>query len=117
MEKYILTTFKKEVEKYEDNIRVVYANLKKQLSENNKLILDMYYKKELLEKSDNLKYGTKFNDLAMKLIVINILNDKILEANLLVEDNKRSKFNFNLSLFLAIFSIILGIASITISLL
>lgn len=111
MVKYFVNEVKPIIEGYKNDLIIEYQKLISKISTEKKIIIESNYRKEILIIQKTLKYGIELNDLAVLFHQINILKDKIDELIMLIKDEKRYKFNFYLSLSLAIFSIILSLVS------
>lgn len=112
---YLVSYFKKDIHVYSKVLISVYKELTDKISSEKRLIFGFQYEKEILSQTENLSFSPKLNEIAIIINQINILEELIYQLKVLVEDQKRNKFNFFLSLFLAITSIIISIIAIFIS--
>lgn len=111
MSRYLINTFNKELDKYSKELSDELKKIKSSIPAEKRIMLSNSYRDTIYSRGFDHYYGIDFNRIATNLKSINALKDNINEAKILVEDEKRYKFNFWLSLILASVSIVLSILS------
>lgn len=112
MIKFLNTDFKSELNDYVEVLHIENKQMKSKLSPEKNNLLNLMYKKEIISFQEKCKFGIDLNEIASTINRINILKEEKMNLDELLKDEKRYKFNFWLSLSLAVASIIISIVSI-----
>jgi len=112
MIKFLNKDFKAKLDEYVEILLKENKLIKDKISPEKKSLINSMYRKEILAFHDNKKFGIYLNEIASIINQINVLKNEKIQLDELYKDEKRYKFNFCLSVSLAVVSILISIVSL-----